>query len=86
MKITRNDLRRLISEEVETQSSELDMDLSLPPQGEDPEWDKLELDLTRKLDKQPSIKSSAKTPMLALAYHAYKAGSGRPGVYKKGEF
>ena len=84
MKINKKQLHRLINEEVETQLSA--MDLSLPPQGSDPEWDELQVTLTRKLESQPSINPSAKTAMLAIAYHAYKAGAGLPGVYTKGSF
>tara|TARA_B100000214_G_scaffold374990_1_gene359509 strand:- start:1196 stop:1462 length:267 start_codon:yes stop_codon:yes gene_type:complete len=87
MKITRKQLRQIVKEEIDAQmpESEPDLDLSLPRRGEDPDWDELSIELTRKLERQQGLKPSVKNAMLGIAYHAYKAGSGYPGLYAKGK-
>ena len=78
---------RTVNEDTEMVSGELDLSLpEIPPRGSDPEWDDLQVSLTRNMEIQPSINPSARNAILALAYHAYKAGGGKPGVYFKGKF
>ena len=80
MKLSRNQLRKFISEQIDLS---LAKDYTL---DNSTEWSNLKNDIVTSLESQVGITPALKSATLAIAYHAYKAGSGKPGLYAKGKF